>query len=101
MAVNGDRLYAAFVTDDPNLLNNAGESLPTLFKSGGALDIMIGAAGADDKRIGAVAGDTRLLVTRVKNKTMPVLYRPVAPDAKPVEFSSPLLPQTVRLDSMG
>ena len=90
LAVSGDRLFAAFKTDDPNLLTNAGESLPTLFKSGGALDLMIGAAHADDKRTSAVAGDARLLVTRVKNKTVAALYRPVAPDAKSVEFSSPL-----------
>ena len=82
------------------MLNNAGESLPLLFKTGGALDLMLGVnPDADPQRNRAVAGDVRLLVTRVKDKTTAVLYRPVAPAAtmsEPVQFASPL--RTLRFD---
>jgi hypothetical protein len=59
---------------------------------------MIGAPDADPKRRQAAPGDQRLLVTRVKNKTVAVLYRQVAPGtATPkVQFSSPL--RTVLFD---
>ena len=43
VAVAGDRLYAAFRTGDPNLLQNSGETPLAPFKTGGALDLMIGA----------------------------------------------------------
>jgi hypothetical protein len=43
VAVAGDRLYAAFRTGDPNLLQNSGETPRAEFKTGGALDLMIGA----------------------------------------------------------
>jgi len=99
VAIAGDRLYAAFKTDDPKLLSNTGESLQNLFKTGGALDLMLGTdAQANPDRKQAVAGDLRLLVTRVKNKTVAVLYRPVAPGTKtePVQFSSPM--RTIKFD---
>ncbi len=102
LAVAGDRLYAAFKTDEPKLLDNAGDSLPMLFKTGGGLDLMIGAdPTADPKRTAAASGDQRLLVSRVKGKTVAVLYRPVARGlaggaASPVPFSSPL--RTIRFD---
>ncbi|HZE96378.1 MAG TPA: hypothetical protein VE981_05100 [Planctomycetota bacterium] len=91
LAVAGDRLYAAFKTEDPNLLRNTGEALPMLFKTGGALDLMIGAdPAADPKRDKPVAGDVRLVVTMVKNKPMAALYRAVVPGTpNPVPFSSP------------
>ncbi len=88
VAVSGDRLFAAFRTGDKDLLRNGGESLPLLFKSGGALDLMIGATPEGE----------RLLVTRVKGKTTAVLYRPRVPGAAtdPVAFSSPL--RTLKFD---
>jgi len=47
------------------------------------LDLMIGAdSGADARRTAPVAGDARLVVARVKEKTVAMLYRPVAPEAK-------------------
>jgi hypothetical protein len=96
--IAGDRLYAAFKTDDPRLLENAGDTLPMLFKTGGALDLMIGTdANANPHRPTAAAGDVRLLVTRVKGKTTAVLYRPIAPGGgEGVPFSSPL--RTIRFD---
>lgn len=99
VCVAGDKLYAAFQTDDAKLLTNSGDSPHTLFKTGGALDLMIGAdPGADPKRRSPAAGDVRLLVAQVKGKTLAMLYRPVAPGGKtePVPFSSPL--RTVRFD---
>jgi hypothetical protein len=103
LAVSGDRLYAAFQTHDPRLLTNAGGSLPAMFKTGGALDLMLGAdPKANPARTRPVAGDERLLVTKVKDRTVAVLYRQVAPGGaakgggEPVPFSSPL--RTVQFD---
>jgi hypothetical protein len=61
---------------------------------------MIGAAGGDLKRAQPVKGDVRLLVTRVKGKTLAVLYRPVDPGVKsePVVFTSTV--KSVRFDSV-
>ena len=99
LRVSGGRLFVAVRTDNANLLSNSGESFQNLFKTGGCIDLMIGAdANADPKRKQAVAGDERLLVTRVKNKTAAVLYRPVAPGegGERVAFSSPL--RTIKFD---
>lgn len=101
IAISGDRLYAAFKTDDPDLLNNSGETLQNLFTTGGAFDLMLGTdANADPKRNRAVPGDARLLITRVKGKTAAVLYRPVVPGTttEPVSFSSPL--RTIKFDQV-
>ncbi|MBE3071175.1 MAG: hypothetical protein IMZ66_13150, partial [Planctomycetes bacterium] len=99
LAVAGDRLYAAYRTGEPNMLNNAGTSLPNLFKTGGGLDLMIGTdPKADPARPRAVAGDLRLLVAVVKGKPVAVLYRPVAPGGggEGVHFASPL--RTITFD---
>ncbi|HEV7866996.1 MAG TPA: hypothetical protein VGO90_04905 [Chthoniobacteraceae bacterium] len=98
VAISGDRLYAAFRTDDADLLRNTGE-LPTApFKTGGALDLMIGVnPAADPQRSRPVEGDQRLLVTKVKDRTFAVLYRAVVPGTKErVPFSSPW--RTITLD---
>jgi hypothetical protein len=88
VAISQDKLYAAFKTDDPDLLNNSGESPQNLFKTGGCLDLMIGAP----------SGGERLLISRVKGKTVAVLYRPNAPGAttEPILFQSPI--RTVKFD---
>ena len=98
VAVAGDRLYAAFRTQDPELLKNSGETPNAPFKNGGCLDLMIGTdAGASPKRPKPVAGDQRLLVTQVKGKTLALVYRAVVPGTKsPVPFSSPW--RTINLD---
>ena len=82
LSISGDRLYAAFRTDDANLLRNRPEALQNLFKSGGALDLMLG----------NVAGGQRLLVTKIGDKTVAVLYRPRDASAKgeAVKFTSML-----------
>ena len=98
LAVAGDRLFAAFRTGDANLLRNSGEMANALFKTGGALDLMIGVdSNANEKRDRPAVGDSRLLVTRVKNQTVAWLYRAVVPGTKePVPFSSPW--RTITLD---
>jgi hypothetical protein len=59
---------------------------------------MIGAsARASEQRDQPVAGDSRLLVTRVKGKTLAMLYRAVVPGTPdPIPFSSPW--RTITLD---
>ena len=80
LAVAGDRLYAAFKTDEPELLRNRPEAIQNLFKSGGALDV----------QLGNVEGGQRLLVTKNGDKTIAVLYRPHDPGAggEPARFTS-------------
>ena len=80
IAVDGERLYAAYRVQDCDLLENTGESLPMLFKTGGALDLMLATdPGAPAGRKKPVAGDLRLLVSRVKDQPVAVLYSPVSP----------------------
>ena len=91
MSISGDRLFIAIKTDDANLLQNSGDSLQNLFKTGGGIDLMLG----------AVPGGERLLVSRVKDKTTAVLYRARLPqgakkEGEPVQFTSPL--RTVTFD---
>lgn len=100
LAIAGDRLYGLFQSDDPNLLNNAGTALQTLFKTGGALDVMIGAPEANPQRTSAVEGDIRLLISKVEDQPVAVLYRPVGAGdrGEPVEFTSPV--KTVKIDQV-
>jgi hypothetical protein len=102
VAVADDRLYAAYRTGSPNLLQNTGEALMTLFKTGGALDLRIGTdPKADPGRRDPVPGDLRLLVARVDGQTKAVLYRPQVPGAEPADaipFSSPW--RTVTFDQV-
>lgn len=90
--VSDGKLYAAWQTADPKLLQNSGEMATAPFKTGGALDLMLGTdPQADPKRRDPVAGDLRLLVTLVKGKPLALLYRPVVPGSTTpkVSFSSP------------
>ena len=100
VAVAGEKLYVAWRTNDNDLLRNSGETPNALFKNGGALDLMIGVNGkADPNRGKPVEGDMRLLVTKVKDKPVAMLYRAVVPGTKdPVQFSSPW--RTITLDKV-
>lgn len=93
VAVAGDRLYAAWRTNDEKLLENSGEMPVAPFKTGGALDLMISSdTRAPADRRNPVAGDARLLVTVIGGKPKAMLYRPVVPGTKEsdkVPFSSP------------
>ncbi len=93
VAIAGDKLYAAWKTGDPRLLQNAGDVPNALFKSGGALDLMIGTdSSAKPSRPNAAAGDVRLLVAQVNGKTKALLYREIVPgtqDKDKVPFNAP------------
>ena len=100
LAVDDDRLYAAFRCGENDLLANAGTAGLAPFKTGGALDLMLATdPTADPKRTAPAAGDVRLLVTLVpdpdkngRTKPLALLYRPVVPGtpaADRVPFSSP------------
>ena len=98
VTIAGDRLYAAFRTQDAELLKNSLETPNAPFKTGGCLDLMLGVdPAADPKRTKPVAGDQRLLITQSKGQTYALLYRAVVPGTKePVPFSSPW--RTITLD---
>lgn len=98
VAVSGNMLYAFFRTGEKELLRNTGETPNAPFKNGGALDLMIGTnSKADGKREKPAEGDLRLLITKVKNKTLALAYRAVVPGTKdPVPFSSPW--RTINID---
>lgn len=89
IASSGGRLYAAWKTEDPDLLKNSGEMPVAPFKTGGALDLMLG---PDGERTDPVVGDMRLLVTVVDGKPWALLYRAVVKGTKDedkIPFSSP------------
>ncbi|MCY3017505.1 MAG: hypothetical protein NTW87_00540 [Planctomycetota bacterium] len=98
--VSGDKLCVAWRTNEKDLLRNSGEMPTAPFKTGGCLDVMIGTdPKASEKRGEPAPGDVRLLVTRVKNKTLALLYRAKVPGAKdPVPFSSPW--RTITIDKV-
>jgi hypothetical protein len=94
LRIVGDRLYAAWRTNDPNALANAPGEPKFAFKRGGAVDLMIATdPKADPKRVAPVAGDIRLLATMQAGKPLGVLYRAVVPgtaEADRVPFISPV-----------
>jgi hypothetical protein len=93
LTVAGDRLFAAFRTNDPHAIENSGASLQTLFNTGGGLDLMLATSPPyDPQRKSPALGDIRLLVSLVKGKPVAVLYRPVAATAprNSAVFESPL-----------
>ncbi|HVK79542.1 MAG TPA: hypothetical protein VM915_02925, partial [Verrucomicrobiae bacterium] len=91
VTIVGDHLYAAWRTNEKDLLKNSGETPTALFKTGGALDIMLGTdANAQAERTQPAVGDMRLLVAQVKGKPAARLYRARVHGTKqPVAFSSP------------
>ncbi|MGG5541071.1 hypothetical protein P4G95_29875 [Burkholderia vietnamiensis] len=101
LAISPEHLLIAVRTDNPALLENSGQALQNLFKTGGGIDLMLGAdANAPRNRAHAVKSDERLLVARVQGKATAVLYRPVEPGSagKSATFSSPL--RTIRFDEV-
>ncbi|HEY3323049.1 MAG TPA: hypothetical protein VGP72_21535 [Planctomycetota bacterium] len=100
VCVSGEKLFVAWRTTEKDLLRNSGEMPTAPFKTGGCLDVMIGAdPKASEKRGEPAPGDVRLLITKVKNKTLALLYRAKVPGTKdPVPFSSPW--RTITLDKV-
>ena len=100
VCVGGDRLFAAWRSNEKDLLSNSAETPNAIFKTGGCLDLMLGtdAKPALD-RPAPVPGDQRLLITLVKGKPRAMLYRAKVPGtAQPVAFSSPW--RTIHMDSV-
>ena len=88
LCIAGDRLFAAWRTNEKDLLNNSGETPNALFKTGGCLDLML-----------QTDTDQRLLITLVKGQPRAVLYRAKVPGtAQPVAFSSPW--RSIHIDSV-
>ncbi len=89
VSIYGDRLFATYLTGDPELLANSGETPNALFKTGGALDLMLG----------SVEGGMRLIVTQVKGAAKATLYQAHLPGSTArVAFSSPS--RTITIDSV-
>ena len=90
----GDKVYAAYKTEDPTLLQNMTSDPRFAFKTGGGLDLYLGLNyNVGSMRLLPDAGDRRLFVTRIDGKITAILYRPVSPDAKASEkivFESPI-----------
>jgi len=86
MAYDERHLYVGYEVRGLGPPKNSGNQWDKLFKTGAAVDLHLGAdPKADPARRQAVAGDLRLLMTWMGGKPIAVLYRPVAPEAKPDE----------------
>ena len=90
------RIFAVFRTGDAKLLDNSAADPRFLFKFGGALDLCLGAKwdpGNIQENNPYQEGDCRVLIAKVKNKPVAMLYRPVdSSAAKSAEcvFASPI-----------
>lgn len=100
VAVDAQRLYVAYRSNEPQLLKNSGTVPNAPFKTGGALDIMIGTdKTAKPDRPDPVQGDVRLLVTMINDKPYALVYHAVVPGTKDkVPFSSPW--RTIYMDKV-
>ncbi|HPD14813.1 MAG TPA: hypothetical protein PLE19_07680 [Planctomycetota bacterium] len=86
MAYDDRTLYLAYEVRGLGPMKNSGNQWDKLFKTGAAADLHLGTdPAADPARKTAVAGDLRLLMTWMGDKPVAVLYRPVAPGARPEE----------------
>ena len=94
VSVSGGRLFAAFKTSNPKLLENDAVNPTFMFKNGGGVDLMIGTdLKADPKRTKPVPGDLRILVSKAGGKPTAVLYRAMVPgtvEKARVLFESPI-----------
>jgi hypothetical protein len=89
VAVAGDRLYAAFRTEQPEMLKNSVNDLRAIFARGGSLNLMVGTdAAADPNRREPARGDVRLVVSIVGGQPRAILYRPVAQKGQGGTFHS-------------
>jgi hypothetical protein len=94
--VHGDVLYAAWRSNDPNLLSNdAGDGWQYIFATGGGLDLMLRTDPKVDTNDPA-AGDVRLFVTRLgdprEGPVLAVRFQPLggAGRGEAVEYTSPV-----------
>lgn len=94
LAYDENNLYVAVKALDGSPMKNAATDLKTLFKTGDAVDLQLALdPTADDKRTGPVPGDIRLLIARVKDQPVVMLYKYKDPKASPdkrTHFTSPV-----------
>ncbi|NQZ70652.1 MAG: hypothetical protein HRT89_21570, partial [Lentisphaeria bacterium] len=87
------RLFFQWKVTGNGPLRNIGEDFRRYFKTGSAVDVKLALnPDADPNRKKPVEGDIRILVTKVKGKPVAVLYRSIAPNAKPGEAWSVTTP---------
>jgi len=89
LGLDGDKLLAAYRTDQKELLINSSTEFPYAFTQGGGLDLMLRPATND--ATGLQAGDERLFVTKRNGKVLAVLYRQKTDDnGTKATFASPV-----------
>ncbi|MEI6518851.1 MAG: hypothetical protein WCO98_02220 [bacterium] len=82
MAYNSDNLYIAVQVNDSSPLMHTAGDFHEIFKHGDAVDIALGTdAKAPMNRTQPVEGDLRIIIAKIKDKPVAVVYRPVVPDA--------------------
>jgi hypothetical protein len=74
LGVEGDKLVAAYKTDQSQMLLNSATEFSFAFTQGGGLDLMLRTTGSDDDKKPEV-GDIRLFVTKRNGRVLAVLYR--------------------------
>lgn len=73
LGLDGDKLIAAYRTDQPQLLQNSATEFPFAFTQGGGLDLMLRPKTNSSREL--QVNDERLFVTRRNGRTLAVLYR--------------------------
>jgi hypothetical protein len=101
MSTDGKMLFLAYKVTKGRPFLNTGQELTQLFLTGDAVDLQFCADPvADPKRTAPIIGDCRLLISKLGEKPVAVLYRAQVPFAKsPVAFRSPA--RTVTFDEVS
>jgi hypothetical protein len=103
VASDGEHLFAAWSTGDPQFLNNPHVGpWQEVFRGGGGLDLFIANEPSTDRSRGHQPGDIRIFVTNgAAEPFRVVLFERTSADADPDEayvYSSPINPEGVRVD---
>ncbi|MFG0251024.1 MAG: hypothetical protein ACF8OB_19245 [Phycisphaeraceae bacterium JB051] len=104
LSVDQSHLYIALLSRRNNLLDNSGNDLQTLFKTGGGLDLKLATQPIEGKRKNEPAvGDLRLLITEAAGKPKAACYRYIVPGTQtPIAFTSPVRHITIdRIDDVS
>jgi hypothetical protein len=83
MKFDESNLYLAYEVTEKGPFKNRGEDWRRLFKTGACVDLQVATDASADKtrKNDVVKGDSRILISTFKGKTIAVLYQPIAPDA--------------------
>ncbi len=83
MKFDESNLYLAYEVTEKGPFKNRGEDWRRLFKTGACVDFQVATDASADKtrKNDVVKGDSRILISTFKGKTIAVLYQPIAPDA--------------------